>query len=110
MSDIAASAADRQEHALQTLLRVIASRDWRMTSRLLAQSPPLAQMALRVGATREDESAFYFEEIMHYAYAGDTPLHIAAAAYQRDIAEELVSRGANVNARNRRGAQPLHYA
>src|SRR6185436_18484959 len=49
-------------------------------------------------------------EINHYAYAGDTPLHIAAAAYQTEIAEELVSQGANVSARNRRGAEPLHYA
>jgi ankyrin repeat protein len=47
---------------------------------------------------------------MHYVYAGDTALHIAAAAYQRGIAEELVSKGADVRARNRRGAEPLHYA
>jgi len=67
-------------------------------------------MAIRVGASRDDERTYYLEEIAHYAYAGDTPLHIAAAAYLRDIAEELVSRGANVSARNRRGAEPLHYA
>jgi ankyrin repeat protein len=35
---------------------------------------------------------------------------VAAAAHQRDIAEELVSREANVSARNRRGAEALHYA
>src|SRR5262249_49320215 len=39
-----------------------------------------------------------------------TPLHIAAAAYECEIGKELVSRGANASARNRRGAQPLHYA
>src|SRR5260370_24087501 len=81
-----------------------------MTSRLLAESPVLAGLAIKVGATREAAGAYYFREIAHYAYAGDTPLHVAAAAYQRDIAEELVSRGANVSARNRRGAEPLHYA
>ncbi len=110
MNEHAASAANREEHALQTLLHVIASRDRRTMSRLLAESPPLAQMAIRVGASRDDERTYYLEEIAHYAYAGDTPLHIAAAAYLRDIAEELVSRGANVSARNRRGAEPLHYA
>ena len=110
MNDHAASAANGEEHMLQTLLRVIASRDRRAMSRLLAESPPLARMAIRVGASRDDAGTYYLEEIAHYAYAGDTPLHIAAAAYQRDIAEELVSRGANVSARNRRGAEPLHYA
>jgi ankyrin repeat protein len=110
MNDQAASAADRDEQALQTLLRAIAARDRRTTTRLLAESPPLARLALSVGASRDDERTYYLEEIAHYAYAGDTPLHIAAAAYQHDIAEELVSRGANVSARNRRGAEPLHYA
>jgi len=110
MNDQAASIADQEEHALQTLLRVIASRDRRTMSRLLAEAPPLARMAIRVGASQDEERTYYLQEIAHYTYAGDTPLHIAAAAYQRDIAEELVSRGANISARNRRGAEPLHYA
>src|SRR5215213_745273 len=110
MNDHTAPAANREEHALQTLLRAIAARDRRTTSRLLAEAPSLARMAVRVGASREDERTYYLEEIAHYAYAGDTPLHIAAAAYLRDIAEELVARSANVSARNRRGADPLHYA
>jgi ankyrin repeat protein len=110
MNDHAASTAGRQEQALQALIRAIASRDRRTISRLLADSPSLARMALRVGASRDDERTYYLEEIAHYAYAGDTLLHIAAAAYLRDIAEELVSGGANVGARNRRGAEPLHYA
>jgi ankyrin repeat protein len=35
---------------------------------------------------------------------------MAAAAKQTRIAEELISRGADVRARSRRGAEPLHYA
>src|SRR5207344_2764647 len=70
----------------------------------------LARLAITLGATRGAANAYFFKEIAHYAYAGDTPLHVAAAAYQRDIAEELVSGGAHVGARNRRGAEPLHYA
>jgi ankyrin repeat protein len=81
-----------------------------MVSRLLAESPALARLAITVGATREEAETYFFKEIAHYAYAGDTALHLAAAAYQRDIAEDVVSRGANVSARNRRGAEPLHYA
>jgi hypothetical protein len=96
--------------ALQRLLRAIVSRDRGMVSRLLAESPELARLAITVGATREAAEAYFFQEIAHYAYAGDTALHIAAAAYEREIAEELVARGANVSARNRRGAEPLHYA
>ena len=81
---------DTQEVALQTLFRAIASGNRRQASRLLAESPPLATQAVRLGATKDDASTYYFEEIAHYAYAGDTPLHIAAAAYQRDIVREPV--------------------
>ena len=98
------------DHTLQELLRAIAAHDQPTLARLLAVSPSLAHMAARVGAARGDERAYYLHEIAHYTYAGDTPLHIAAAAYRRDIAQELVSRGANARARNRRGAEPLHYA
>jgi len=100
----------RREPVLQTLIRAIASRDRSAASRLLAASPLLARQAIAVGATREAASGYFFEEITHYAYAGDTALHLAAAAYEIDIAKELVSKGADVVARNRRGAQPLHYA
>jgi hypothetical protein len=110
MSDYVAPPGTPQEVALQTLLRLIASRDRSMASRLLAESPSLARQALDVGATRAEESPYYFEEIARFVYTGDTPLHVAAAAYETGIAEELVSRGANVRARNRRGAEQLHYA
>ena len=49
-------------------------------------------------------------EIAHYLYAGDTALHMAAAAFRPPIAKLLIARGADCRARNRRGAQPLHYA
>ncbi len=62
------------------------------------------------GATRQTAKANFLNEIKHYLYAGDTALHIAAAAYQEHIVMELIARGANVCAKNRRGAEPLHYA
>src|SRR5262245_58375280 len=99
-----------QRSPLWALLRVIASRDRAAALRLLARAPALARQAAGTGATREEARSFFFEEIAHYAYAGDTPLHIAAAAYEPYIADDLVARGANVRARNRRGAEPLHYA
>ncbi len=96
--------------ALRALFNAIALRDVPKASRLLSKAPALAQQAAVVGATREDASTYYFPRIAHYAYAGDTPLHIAGAAYATDIAEELISLGASVHAKNRRGAEPLHYA
>ena len=95
---------------LGTLFSAIASRNRSAALRLLADSPALARQAVESGATRAEPSAFFFKEIGHYAYAGDTALHMAAAAYEPDIAADLVSKGAMIRARNRRGAEPLHYA
>jgi ankyrin repeat protein len=53
---------------------------------------------------------YFFDQILHYIYEGDTALHIAAAAYQFRIVEKLIAKGADVRTRNRRGAEPLHYA
>ena len=35
---------------------------------------------------------------------------MAAAAYQTSVAAALITKGADVHSRNRRGAEPLHYA
>jgi ankyrin repeat protein len=85
------------------LLGAIASRDRVKALEMLEQSPGL------VRAVVEDGDVF-FDEITHYAYVGDTALHMAAAAYLLPVARHLVVSGAAVRARNRRGAEPLHYA
>ena len=92
------------------LLQSIVKGEAGVVSRLLARSPELATVRLDVGATRQDASTFFFTEISHYVLDGDTALHLAAAAFQRRIAEVLVRTGADCRARNRRGAEPLHYA
>jgi ankyrin repeat protein len=79
-------------------------------SRRLAANPTFATAPADVGATRQDATTFFFSEIAHYLYAGDTALHMAAAAFRRPVAELLVSQGADCRAKNRRGAEPLHYA
>ncbi|MFN0055378.1 MAG: ankyrin repeat domain-containing protein [Planctomycetales bacterium] len=76
----------------------------------LRGNPALATMGSTVGASRKKSTPFFFVSIRHYLYAGDTALHMAAAAFSRPMAELLVAHGADHSARNRRGAQPLHYA
>jgi ankyrin repeat protein len=79
-------------------------------ARRLTASPALATAGAEVGATRQDATDYFFRDIAHYLYAGDTALHMAAAAFRRPVAELLIARGADCRARNRRGAEPLHYA
>jgi ankyrin repeat protein len=67
-------------------------------------------MASSLGASRQKASAFFYADIAHYLYAGDTALHMAAAAFRRQVVELLMGHGANCRAKNRRGAEPLHYA
>jgi hypothetical protein len=92
------------------LIRAIAARDQGEVARMLAASPALATSAVTAGATRQEAAPYYLDQIGHYVYAGDTALHIAAAAYDTRLVPTLLAMGADTGARNRRGAQPLHYA
>lgn len=90
--------------------RAVAAGNVDQVSRRLTESPALATRASAEGATRQGAPDFFFADIAHYLYAGDTALHMAAAAWQLPVAELLIARGADCRARNRRGAEPLHYA
>jgi ankyrin repeat protein len=79
-------------------------------ARILAVTPSFATTSEGEGATKQGASDFFLVDIRHYVYAGDTAVHIAAAAFRRPVAELLIGHGADVRARNRRGAEPLHYA
>lgn len=96
--------------ALLPLFAAIASRDAPVTASALTHDPGLATRPLRLGASRDSPTPYFLVAIRHYVYAGDTALHVAAAAHHTRIAESLVAQGAQVRARNRRGAEPLHYA
>jgi hypothetical protein len=95
---------------LMGFVQIVAVGDAATASQWLAASPDLARMCLAEGATRDGAKQYRFEEIGHYVYKGDTALHVAAAAYRHEIARKLMAAGADVAARNRRGAEPLHYA
>ena len=91
---------------LMAFYRSIAARDAKAVSATLAASPEYAVRAIRVAADRQNAENYFLDSIRHYVYAGDTALHIAGAAAQPALARTLVRQGADVRARNRRGAEP----
>jgi hypothetical protein len=95
--------------ALFRLARSIAAGDRAAALRTLAAQPDLVRASFEAGATRQDPHSWFLDAIGHYIYAGDTALHIAAAAYATNIVRQLIATGADVSARNRR-AEPLHLA
>lgn len=99
-----------EQTALRQLIEAIVAGDPGAVESMLARSPSLAALPVMVGAERATAPSWFFPAIHHYAYAGDTALHLAAAAYRHGLVPDLVGLGADMGARNRRGAQPLHYA
>jgi len=89
---------------LEDLLRIIADRDHGAALVLLDQAPSLATWCV----ARSDE--FFLAERGAQIYEGDTALHAAAFSYDSEAARVLLARGADIRAKNRRGAEPLHAA
>ena len=98
------------DRALLALFHSIAAGDTANTSRLLADQPKLATVALRTGATRANAGEYFLNPIRRYVYRGDTALHVAAAAHDAGLGDWLIDHGASARATNRRGDPPLHYA
>jgi ankyrin repeat protein len=99
-----------QKSAFWDFIRLVVEGDTDQVARCLKANPALAKEPSPVGATRQGAEKFFFTEISHYLYVGDTALHMAAAAFSRPMAKLLISHGADCLAKNRRGAEPLHYA
>ncbi len=99
-----------EDQDLAVLFTTILANDMSALRKVLSKSPALAMASLKVAATRENPQDFFLDEFMHYVYAGDTALHVAALSYRFDMLELLVISNAYIDAQNRRGAQPLHYA
>lgn len=96
------------DRELRALVTPILEGNATQAARMLAASPGLATVSFQAGANRASEKPYFLTQIRRYIYAGDTALHIAAAAYQAHIAELLIRAGADVRARNRLGYNPLH--
>lgn len=84
--------------ALGSLICV--ERDWALSIASSTGSRPLLRMLLRIGADPNAQDP----------YARWTALHTAAAYGRAGVAEVLLDRGADVNARERCANTPLHLA
>ncbi len=98
------------DRPLRALVTTIVAGDSLAVSQLLTSAPLLATASFQSGATRAAAKGSFIDAVMRYIVAGDTALHFAAAAYQPEIARQLIASGANVRARNRFGDEPLHAA
>jgi hypothetical protein len=90
------------ERRFSTFVRAVIDGDVAAAAALLKTDPALALQIF--------DATLFYRDIAHYAYQGDTALHMAAAAFQRSTARLLVRKGTALDAKNRRGAEPLHYA
>jgi ankyrin repeat protein len=93
---------------LGQLIDCIVARDGAGARALVKAHPEVAGERVVVGATRAEPR--FVAAIGHHLYAGDTALHVAAAAHDAATANALLAAGADVAAQNRRGAQAIHYA
>ncbi|HEX4795038.1 MAG TPA: ankyrin repeat domain-containing protein [Humisphaera sp.] len=89
---------------METLLEAILNDDHTAVAQLLRRESELATCQIA-------EARLYDTKILHWLYARDTPLHLAAAGYRVQIAQLLIDAGADSNAAaNHRRGRPLHYA
>ena len=89
---------------MNALLEAILGNDLTKVRTLLRADPGLAGQPV-------DQTHWCAPAIPHYLYAGDQPLHLAAAGFRADMVTELLAAGVDPNAAaSRRKATPLHYA
>src|SRR5262245_14567434 len=89
---------------LTELFVAIAAGDRSTAMGLVDATPSLVTAGLARG------NEFFIVDRLAQVYQGDTALHAAAFSYDVETATELVARGADVRASNRRGGEPLHAA
>src|SRR5262245_30066377 len=89
---------------MEKLLSAIVADDRAKVEALLKRDPSLTQYLVT-------KPKLYNSKILHWLYAGDTALHLAAAGYRVEIVKSILRAGADPNASaNHRRSTPLHYA
>ncbi len=88
---------------MDALLTAILVDDRSTARKLLKTDPGLATRLI-------DQARLFHSKIVHWIYAGDTALHLAAAGYRVELVRLLLAAGADANsATNHRRSGPLHY-
>ena len=90
--------------SLLRFIEAVAAGDTDRARRLVTPDPEF----VHAGLARVDERLIAGINVQ--VYAGDTALHAAAFTYDVTLAKLVVKHGADIHARNRRGATPLHAA
>jgi len=89
---------------MNALLAAILDDDRSKVRVLLKTYPEFATRLL-------SQPRLYQSKILHWLYAGDTALHLAAAGHRVRLVQLLLDAGADPNAaQNHRQSGPLHYA
>lgn len=89
---------------MDAILTAILDDDRPRARELLKADPGLATCLI-------SEARLYESKIVHWIYAGDTALHLAAAGYRVELVRLLLAAGADPNStKNHRQSGPLHYA
>jgi hypothetical protein len=89
---------------MKAMLAAIIDDDRLKVEELLKADPGLATRLI-------DQARLYETKIVHWLYAGDTALHLAAAGHRVELLRQLLAAGADPNATaNHRQSSPLHYA
>src|SRR5262245_46567580 len=65
-----------RNHNLMALVSSIVSGNTAKVLEIIDASPDLVQQPSLAGASREEATEYFFPEIRHYLYAGDTALHM----------------------------------
>ena len=89
---------------MEPLLTAILNNDLANAKSLLKTNPALATAQIQ-------KPRLYQDKILHWLYARDTALHLAAAGHRTELVKLLLAHHADPNAaHNHRRATPLHYA
>lgn len=89
---------------MDAILTAILEDDRQRAKQLIKAEPQLA-------TRRIEEARLYESKVVHWIYAGDTALHLAAAGYRIELVQLLLAVGADPNSiKNHRQSGPLHYA
>ena len=99
-----------EQPAFLSFIKMIVNADIDAVKAALNLRPALATFASTQGASRAESEKYFFKNIEHYLYSGDTAAHMAAAAHSWKVLKLLLKNGADCQAKNRMGAEPLHYA